>query len=69
MLLWSSSGFRKIFCLRRLGFRAGQNLLELARDVPLETADDLFLGQPLTRTALHVGAGAGVVSMRETAMM
>jgi hypothetical protein len=44
MLLWPSSGFHKIFFRCRLGFRAAQNLVELAGDVALETADDLFLG-------------------------
>jgi hypothetical protein len=58
---WLSSGCWKIVCLGGLGFWPGQNLVELAGDVPLQATDDLFLGQAFGGAALHVGAGPGVV--------
>src|SRR5258708_11013167 len=53
-----SSGLGKIFCLCCRGFRADQNLVELAGDVALEAADDLFLGQAFGGASLHVVTGA-----------
>src|ERR1700691_2518336 len=44
------------------GFRAGQELVDLAGDISFEAADDLFLGQALGGAALDVGTGGGVVA-------
>src|SRR5262245_30568419 len=61
MLLCMSSSFRKIVLWSGGRFRAEQNPVELASDVPFEAADDLFLGLAVLGPAFDVVAGARVV--------
>jgi hypothetical protein len=56
---FESSGCWKIISWERFGFGPGQNLVELAGDVALETADDLFLGQAFFGPPFDVYAGPG----------
>jgi hypothetical protein len=63
MLLCLSSGCWKIVSLDYLGFWPGQNLVELAGDVSLEAADDLFLGQAFGGAAILYRSKIGFGSL------